>query len=425
MIRLLLAIVAGRIVRAASRMLGRGGSALPGLVAEAIDPRTIEKLVASLSRGVVVVTGTNGKTTTTRMLAAALQAGGSTVITNRTGSNLARGIASALIEGAGWRPRVETDYAVFEVDEAAVRTLAPRLLPRMMVVTNLARDQLDRFGELDTTTSHIAAAMEHLGSVVVNADDPRVAALASGEAAAFGAVDEIRALMPADRDLYGEGTLPARHLPLAAELRAVRAAADGQEVVMAVDGEEHRFHLKVPGVYNGYNACAAILAAARLGVPVATATAALEAMDPPFGRGQVVEFRGRLVVLLLVKNPAGFNQVIRLLIDAAQPTSVLFAINDNHADGRDVSWLWDARLEDLAHSGHLFGAGGMRAADMALRLKYAGIEAWAETDFREALDRAVTSAEPGSTVYVVPTYTALLTLLDLLHPGVGRRKAWS
>ena len=314
-----------------------------------------------------------------------------------------------------------------KVDEAAVRDLAPRLRPRMLVVTNLARDQLDRFGELDTTASHVAAAMEHAAAVVLNGDDPKVASLAaSGEAvAAFGAVDHIRATMPSDRDLYGNGTLPHRNLLVAAELLSWESPGEGQEVVVSLDGAEHRFRLRVPGVYNGYNACAALLAASRLGVDADTAVAALEAMPPPFGRGQVVEYQGRRVVLLLVKNPAGFNQVIRLLADARPATSVLFAINDNHADGRDVSWLWDSRLEDLAGSDHTFGAGGIRAADMALRLKYAGIEAWAEPDFREALHRAVSAAEPGSTVYVVPTYTALLALLDLLRPGVGRREAWS
>ncbi|HEX9978168.1 MAG TPA: MurT ligase domain-containing protein [Acidimicrobiia bacterium] len=419
-----LAVAAGRLAGFASRLVGRGGTAVPGLVAERIDRRLIEHLVAGLPEGVVVVTGTNGKTTTTRMLVAILEHAGKRVLTNPTGSNLARGVATALI-GASRRARVDADLAVFEVDEAAVRALGARLRPRLVVVTNLARDQLDRYGELDTTAAHVAAAISEAGGAVLNADDPMVAALAGpGPVMRFGAVAAIRATMPDDRSLYAGGAVRASGDPDALLVSSV-AHGDGQEAVVRVGGDDLILHLAVPGAYNGYNAAAALLAASRLGVAPRSAVPALEAMPPAFGRGQVVPYRGRRVKLLLVKNPAGFNQTIRLLGDVETGASVLVAINDEHADGRDVSWLWDARVEDLAATRHRFGAGGVRSADMALRFKYAGVEAWNEPDFARALNRAVEEAAEGETVYVVPTYTAMLRFLELLLPGVKRSDAWS
>ena len=420
-----LAVAAGRIAGALSRMVGRGGTAVPGLVAERVDRRIIERLVAGLPDGVVVVTGTNGKTTTTKMITAILERSGMRVLTNPTGSNLARGVATALV-GASRRGRVDADVAVFEIDEAAVRGLGPRLHPRMVVVTNLARDQLDRYGELDTTAGHLASAISCADCAVLNADDPMVAGLAGNTPALlFGAVDQIRATMPDDRSLYGHKTPSQLEGERQALVLSSIPEGDGQVCVVRFSGDELTIRLSVPGAYNGYNAAAALLAAGRLAVPTAIAVPALEAMRPAFGRGQVVAYRGRRVKLVLVKNPAGFNQAIRLLADDPVRGSVLVAINDEHADGRDVSWLWDARVEELAATRHRFGAGGVRAADMALRFKYAGVEAWSEPDFARALARAVEDASEGETVYVVPTYTAMLRFLELLLPGVKRSEAWS
>ena len=428
MLRLAAACALGRLSGRLSRLLGRGGSALPGLVAEKIDPRTIERLVAPVRRGVIVVTGTNGKTTTTKMLVAMLEGEGLKVVTNGTGSNLARGIASRLIEVASWRGRVEADVAVFEVDEAAVRPLAPRLRPQVLVVTNMARDQLDRFGELATTAAHAAAAVRHAAVAVLNADDPLVAEMAAGASAArfFGASPAIRRAMPHDSSLYGAGQGEGPDAALDLRLERAEPDGDGQVVELAAaSGERATVRLQVPGPYNGYNAAAAVLAAAEFGVPLGRAVAALEATGPAFGRGQVLAYRGRRVKLLLVKNPAGFNQSIRLLAALPPGTPVLIAINDLDADGRDVSWLWDARVEDLAQSGHHFGTAGIRAYDMALRLKYAGLEAWSDADFAAALERFIAGVPEGGTGYLVPTYTAMLRFLDLLRPGTSKREAWS
>jgi lipid II isoglutaminyl synthase (glutamine-hydrolysing) len=372
---------------------------------------------------VVMVTGTNGKTTTTKMIVGALEADGRTVVTNRTGSNLERGIVTALLERASWRGAVAADVAVFEVDEAAARRLSRLIEPLVVVVTNLARDQLDRYGELDTTAGHVAAALARADGAVLNADDPRVAALGGAGATFYGAVGSIRDLMPSDRALHGAPEDTPRPAPKV-EVREATPDEQGQTIVIGHGDHRDTIRLRVPGTYNAYNAAAAFAAALELGVPPATIRRALEVMEAPFGRGQVIEYRGRRVIVVLAKNPSGMNQAIRLLADAAA-TGVLVAINDEIADGRDVSWLWDARVEDLAPTAHRFGASGTRAADMALRFKYAGIESWAEPDLGEALDRLVTGVGEGGTAYVVPTYTAMLALLDLLLPGVPRREVWT
>ncbi len=427
MLRLVLATALGRAAGRLSRLLGRGGSALPGLIAEKVEPRTIERLVAPVRRGVVVVTGTNGKTTTTKMLVGMLEGEGWRVVTNPTGSNLARGIATRLIEVASWKGRVDADVAVFEADEAAVRTLAPRLRPKVIVVTNLARDQLDRYGELATTAAHAAEAVRHAGVAVLNADDPLVAEMAVGAPLPrfFGAAEAIRRLMPHDSGLYGPGEeAPPPALDLC--LEQAEPEGDGQVIELAAaSGERAVARLQVPGPYNGYNAAAAVLAAAEFGVPLKRAVRALEEIRPAFGRGQVVAYRGRRVKLLLVKNPAGFNQAIRLLGALPAGVPVLIAINDLDADGRDVSWLWDARVEDLAGTGHRFGTAGIRAYDMGLRLKYAGLQAWSETDFAAALQRFIEQVPEGETGYLVPTYTAMLRFLDMLLPGTSKREAWA
>lgn len=425
MLRLRIATSVGRLAGRVSQLLGRGGSAIPGLVGERIAPRLIEDLVGRLP--VVVVTGTNGKTTTTKLLVGMLEAAGRRVVTNPTGSNLARGVATRLIEVAR-RGRIDADLAVFEIDEAAVRGLGLRLQPSLIVVTNLARDQLDRYGELDTTAGHIRAALQHTGTAVLNADDPLVAGLAgtAGSDVFFGGGDCVRTAMPDDRALYGDE--PAVRPRPEPDLLVVSAAAteDGQRVELMVGGRPVSMGLRLPGVYNAYNAAAALLAASTLGVETAVAVGAAGGVAPAWGRGQVIEYLGRRIRLLLVKNPSGFNQAIRLLAEVPGAAPVLIAINDNTADGRDVSWLWDARIEDLAATGHRFATSGIRALDMAVRLKYAGIEAvWSEPDPAGALARFVGSVPEGGDAYVVPTYTAMLDLLRLLLPDTHRREAWT
>ena len=419
---LFLAAVLGRATSALTRLFGRGGSALPGLIAEKLDPNLVEKILRDTP--VVLVTGTNGKTTTTKMIVSALESRGKKVVTNPTGSNLERGVASALLDASTFKGRLDADVAVFEVDEAAVRSLSPRLKPAVLAVTNLARDQLDRYGELQTTAGHVATAATHAGRLVLNADDPLVASVANKTPVSwFGGVEAIRERMPDDRSLYGDAT-ETQHPDADALVTDSRPDGDGQIATIRIDGTEHRIRLQVPGVYNAYNAAAALLVTGLLGVDAVDGIPALEAMEPAFGRGQVLEHQGRRVKLLLVKNPASLNHAIEILKGMTDHARVLVAINDEHADGRDVSWLWDAHIEDLAAMPHQYFAGGVRAADMALRFKYAGIDAPALPDFADALDLLVDGAPPGATVYVVPTYTAMLRLLEILTPGASRTEVW-
>jgi len=421
--RLLVATLLGRATSTLTRLIGRGGSALPGLVAEKVDPRLVEKILGDTP--VVLITGTNGKTTTTKMIVSALESQEKEVVTNPTGSNLERGVASALVDASSLRGLLDADVAVFEVDEAAVRSLAPRLKPAVLAVTNLARDQLDRYGELQTTAGHVATAATHAGRLVLNADDPLVAGAAGDTPVSwFGGVESVKEKMPNDRGLYGD-TVDASTRPDADALVIdSQIDGDGQIATIRVDGTEHRIRLQVPGVYNAYNAAAALLVTGLLGVEAADAIPALEAMPPAFGRGQVLEHQGRRVKLLLVKNPASLNHAIEILKGIGEHARILVAINDEHADGRDVSWLWDAHVEDLAGTPHQYLAGGVRAADMALRFKYAGIDAPALPDFADALDLLVDGAPPEATVYIVPTYTAMLRLLDILTPGASRTEVW-
>jgi UDP-N-acetylmuramyl tripeptide synthase len=262
---------------------------------------------------------------------------------------------------------------------------------------------------------------------VLCADDPIVAGLASGRegvVAWFGAVAGLRAVLPDDRALYGDDD---DEPPVVVDslLRLAESSGDGTAIALTVDGRTVETTLQLPGVYNAYNAAAALLAVARLGLDPVTAADDLAAMPPAFGRGQVVEYHGRRITVLLVKNPASLNQAIRLLAADPVPRSVLLAINDLHADGRDVSWLWDAAVESLAATPHRFLAGGTRAADMALRLKYAGITAPADPDLEGSLRSLVEASRPGDTVYLVPTYTAMLGYLDLLLPGRSREEVWT
>ena len=359
MLRTRCAVAVARLARLASRLVGRGGTALPGLIALRLDPAVIERLVATLPEGVVVVTGTNGKTTTSKMIATMLAGSGRTVLANRAGSNLARGVAATLV-GSARGGKVTADIAVFEIDEAAVRGLGPRLRPRVIVVTNLARDQLDRYGELETTAGHVAVAVAASDVAVLAGDDPLVARIGQGRGARtvwFGAEPSIRAQMPDDRSLYGHGE-PRFGGRLDAVLRDTSADGDGQMIRVDVASREVPVRLQVPGVYNAYNAAAALLAVSQLGLDPVDAASHLAAMPAAFGRGQVIEYRDRRVRVILVKNPAGLNQAIGLLRAEPVPCPVLVAINDNLADGRDVSWLWDASVETLADTPHRFGAGG-------------------------------------------------------------------
>jgi len=431
-----------RLVRAASRRLGRsGGTTAPGRLLLQLAPGALGRMATGLDDGSVLVSATNGKTTTSAMLAACLERCDRPVVHNRAGSNMAWGVATALLD-AGRQPG---QLGLFEVDEAWLPRVADQVEPRLLLLSNLFRDQLDRYGELELLAdrwAELVARLEGRARFVLNADDPLVADLGRGHAGVtyFGVEDDSQALPgmqhAADskhcRNCGAAYTYDAIYLghmgryrclncgrerpePQVAATRVELDGMTGSSVDLRTPVGPLSVRLPLPGLYNVYNAVAAVTTALELGVPLPAVGEALERFSGAFGRVETIPIEGRRLSILLVKNPAGANEVLRTLTLEPQGLDLWLALNDRIADGRDVSWIWDADFEVLA--GHVRRAtcAGTRAEEMALRLKYAGIDAElaVEPDIRRSLDAAV-AATSGDTLYALPTYTALLELRDLL-----------
>jgi UDP-N-acetylmuramyl tripeptide synthase len=441
-----------RLVRAASRRLGRtGGTTAPGRMLLRLSPGALGRMARDLDDGALLVSATNGKTTTSAMLAACLERAGRPVVHNRAGSNMAWGVATALLD-AGRDPG---QLGLFEVDEAWLPSVAEQVHPRLLLLSNLFRDQLDRYGELELLAdrwAELVARLDGSARFVLNADDPLVADLGRGREGVtyFGVEDDSQALPgmqhAADSKhcrncghayvyeaIYlghmGRYRCPncgrARPDPQVAATRVELDGMTGSRMELRTPQGPLTVRLPLPGLYNVYNAVAAAATALELGVPLPTVGEALEGFEGAFGRVETIAMDGRLVSILLVKNPAGANEVLRTLTLDDGRLDLWLALNDNIADGRDVSWIWDADFEVLAGRVRRATCSGTRAEEMALRLKYAGIEAElvVERDLERSLDAAVESAA-GERLYALPTYTALLQLRDLLaRRGLARR--WS
>jgi UDP-N-acetylmuramyl tripeptide synthase len=441
-------VAIARAVGALSRRSGRGGgTTLPGRILLRTEPDALRRLATRLGGPRTVISATNGKTTTAGMLAAALHAAGRDPVHNRAGSNMAWGVATALIEGNG-------DEGLFEVDEAWLPRVVEDLSPTLLVLGNLFRDQLDRYGELERLADEWAAtiaAREGRTGLVLNADDPLIADLGRDRdlrrrdgVTFFGiedpgqAVAELQHAFDAkhcrrcgtpyryERAFVGhlghyscpgcEADRPAPDVRATAiELRGI----EGSSFTALTQRGELAIDLPLPGLYNVYNALAAIAAAERLEVPGELIRAGLGSVQAAFGRVETIAVGERALSILLIKNPAGANEVLRTLgLEAGRGAAGLdlwIALNDRIADGRDVSWIWDADFELLADSVRRVHCTGTRAAEIALRLKYAG---W-PTDRIEiadgigaSLDRALATA--GDRLFALPTYTALIELRTLL-----------
>jgi lipid II isoglutaminyl synthase (glutamine-hydrolysing) len=421
----------GKILVALARMRGGGGSAFPGLVVERLHPQLLAEQLDQLPGGCVIVTGTNGKTTTTKMLVTLLDAAGRRVVTNPSGSNMVRGLLSAVVEQSTWSGRLPGDLAVFEVDEPNVPAVARLVRPSQLLILNLHRDQLDRYGELERSATLLAEAVPLAGSVVLNADDPLVARLAGQTAPDrvrwFGVSPDLRAQLPDDANLLVGAAPAAAAVPfdqLAAGLESAVEDGDGQRVRIRAGAEDLGADLHLPGVYNATNLTAVVATLPPVGVAPAAVIETVAGLTPAFGRGERIELDDRAVVLQLVKNPSSFTQVIRTQLVAGADRDLLIAINDNFADGRDVSWLWDVDFEALAGRRDRIVATGLRAADLAVRLKYADLACDVEPDLEQALDRFVTGLAPGTTGFVVPTYTAMLDLRRLLGRRTDLKGFW-
>ncbi len=426
---------------------------MPGVVARRVDPRVLTRLSKGLRRGSVAVTGTNGKTTTTRMVAKILQTAGVRAVNNSTGANLVTGVTAALVSDSSLLGRPHAEMGLFEVDEANVPKVAAEAELSLLAVLNLFRDQLDRYGELAYTAKVIASAFPDLpdgGSVVLNADDPLVASLgrSTGKPVFFG-VDEPSLDTGTLQHIADSKDCPVCGTALSYEAvyfghvgvyrcsncgfgrpepayRATRVRMDGPrgtDFLLTTPHGGIGVRIPLPGLYNVYNALAAAAVAGEMGVRLSEIASGLKSFGGAFGRVERVKAGEKEVFLLLIKNPVGFNEILRTFLAgpdgrSAEPRNVLLAINDNDADGRDVSWLWDVDFEMLAGAADAktnFFVTGVRAEDMAVRLKYAELPVrWAVPDRKEALRRALESTPPGETLYVLPTYTAMLQLRKVL-----------
>lgn len=416
------AIILGKAVRYAARLRG-GGSALPGLFVEKISPNFVPDTLKQLPHGVVVISGTNGKTTTTKMVVALLESQGMTVFTNRTGSNFVRGVAAALLGDIDIKGNLHADIAVLELDEAHAVKFVEIIPPRYSLLLNVMRDQLDRFGEIDATARMLEKiAQATTDTVITNREDSRLrvatASLPKETAVRyFGLSDQLVSKFPSDDDLHApKATSSEAHAPKTkfahppAKPAADVILKDFNEKGAAYTIAEKDFvtPLRLKGVYNIYNSAAA-LALVRVITPKASMNSllgALSTVTPAFGRGETLTVNDQPFELVLVKNPSGF----RLGLESYSPDgyATMIAINDNYADGRDMSWLWDVDFTSLAN--HPVRVTGIRAFDMALRLQYDEIAIdTVEPELPQAL-QAFLSAYPDQPKRVFCTYTAMLAL---------------
>ncbi len=440
-------VALSQAIGAASRRSGRGGgTTLPGRVLLRLEPEAIARLGAGLEGGTTIVSATNGKTTTAGMIAGILAADGRDPVHNRAGSNMTWGVATALVEQRG-------SEGLFEVDEAWLPRVTDQLDPSLIVLGNLFRDQLDRYGEMEALADEWAKTVaSHTGRTgfALNADDPLIADLGRGSDGGrregviyFGIEDASQALPELQHAFdakhcrrcghpyayerafvghlghYGCPNCGAeRPRPEVAATAIELRGMDGSRATVRVPGGELELELPLPGLYNVYNALAAIAAGLRLEVAPERIAAALGEMRAAFGRVETIPVAGVPVSILLIKNPAGANEVLRtLMLESRErgPIDLWVALNDRIADGRDISWIWDADFELLGDAVRRVVCSGTRAPEMALRLKYAG---WPEAaievvpDVADSLDAAVAAAD--GRLFALPTYTALLELRKLL-----------
>ena len=454
-LRTLLAVTAAKAALKACHLTGRPGSSLPGRAALKIDPHIIAPLAEQVRRGIIVTCGTNGKTTTNNLLCSALEAQGFCVVSNRLGANMMEGVAAALATAASPLGNLHADYVCLEIDEASSVHVLQYLKPDYMILTNLFRDQLDRYGEIDLTMKALENAIRLVPSMtlVINGDDPLTAFLAkkSGHrVVSFGVseqttpevdsspgvyspeqttpeVDSSREVRegrfcencgaPLQYDFYHFSQLGIYRCPSCGFGRpAIDYNASGVRLspelffdVIESGAAPVRISAPLTGFYNVYNILAVYSVLRELSLPVGKLEEVLHDFKPQFGRGEsfhVGEGAHQKILLNLAKNPAGFNQNISAMLQDRSPKDLVIVINDNAQDGRDVSWLWDVDFDRLADDTiRSITVSGLRALDMQLRLKYVEIGSDLASSVEEAIDRRL--ADGCDNLYVLVNYTAL------------------
>ncbi len=455
------ALWTGKLLKGASHLSGMGGTTLPGRAAIALSPELLPHLAGQLNKGSLIVTGTNGKTTTSYLLASIFRHSGLKVIHNHTGSNLAWGVASTLINAGTWTGRLPFDLGIIESDEGAFPGVVKALAPRGAVVTNIFRDQLDRYGEVDRILSMIKRGLDALpkGSpVALNADDPSLVYLEQSQTIApvyygFSLMLPQRSFLNTGQDLkacplcgqkltysvihfahLGRYRCPScrfrRPEPTVQLIDLTLHNLYAADLSIKLAREKITFHYALPGVYNLYNALAAAACAYAWGVPAEDIAAGLEQATPSFGRMEQFELNGCKALMGLVKNPVGANEVLRTFLEIPGRFNLLIAISDNYADGTDISWLWDVDFEQLDEVSDRFSTvtvSGIRAADMGVRLKYAGLDPsriLVVPSLKDALNQCLRSADGDEPLYILPTYTAMLKLRRIINRMGAAKPYW-
>jgi len=436
------ALFAANMIDGGLRLMSRSsGTALPGLIGLNICPEFISLSQKYAKEGIINITGTNGKTTTAGLFAAILKEKGKKVLHNEKGANMLTGIASALISGVGFNRK--NDYFVLETDEAYLTKLYNHIKADYLLVTNLFRDQLDRYGELDTTYKKINEAIlknKDL-NLVLNGDDPMVASLGENNHTVYYGFDDINfmfdtvdAKAPSEavnckkcgKELQYDKRFYAHigdyHCSCGYKRPELKYKATGKihlaysEIEIETPVKKMNFKVMLPGLYNIYNALGAIALALELKIDEEIIQKAFDNYHSVFGRAESIKIKGKNALVQLIKNPVGASEVLRLIVDNKKST-LLIVLNDNYADGRDVSWIWDANFEILKDYKQKIVVSGQRAYDMAVRLKYAGVDEKqfeVISDLKEAIKRALSQTLKEDTLLILPTYTALLKMQNII-----------
>lgn len=437
-----LALWAGKLSGIILKLLGKKGTTLPGLIAYRLDSSMIKHLAKAYTEGLIMITGTNGKTTTANLLANILTKAGKKFAFNQAGANLVTGITGALLQNTGWRGKARVRLALLEVDEATVPKFCAEVLPDLVVVTNFFRDQLDRYGELDTTIRMVKNALSEKTLLILNADDPLVAqfgfersrVLYYGVARTPESQTESQETREAkfcpecgqalDYELFHYGQLGI-YACRSCNFKRPDPDVLADQVKQQADWLKFKigsscYVTALQGYYNLYNSLAAITVARQLNISEVDIEQGLREFIPQAGRMERFNFPEGELTLTLVKNPTGFNQVIRTVLASGNEVRLLIALNDLAADGRDISWLWDVDFERLGEQAGLVRqvvCSGLRAEEIALRLKYAGLKL-EKLVIEHSLDKAVeillSESKKGEVVFALPTYTNLFPLRQLL-----------
>ncbi len=459
--RLALAISAGKLAGASGRFFRiGGGTSLPGMIARRIDPNVLKSIVGASKAKKIVITGSNGKTTTARMTAAIADASGQRVSQNRTGSNMLQGVTSVAVNFADIFGRLDSDVLLFEIDEGTMPLVLPEIEPDVVVITNIFRDQLDRYGELYSVAKALNKLLESLpasSTIILNGNDPQVANFGQNAQARrlfFGleskevgtpvpeqSADIIRCIHCQEDLLYEVAymshlgiyrcpncgyTLPK--LDIAAT--SIQLAPDGEgptHVTMRIPEGELHFEIPLPGLHNVYNAAAAIGAGLAAGFDMEKVPAAIGNIRPAFGRLEKIQAGDQTIYLAFVKNPTSFNLMLRLIAKHPGQKHLLLAASHTIVDGEDFAWLWDVDIEDLAPDILDVVCSGNKPEELAMRLKYAEVpvdKIQLIEDREAALDAALKNAGPGGTLYIMCSYTPTHELRRIMQKRGWVKHFW-